>query len=196
MRMRRFAFALSLFLLPALASAEVKSFKVDPAHSNVGFSIRHLMSKVRGAFGQFEGTIQYDPANPSASSVSFTVQAASIDTQHEDRDKHLRSPDFFDVEKFPTLTFKSTSVKAAGDGQLEVTGDLTIHGVTKSVTVPVEVLGMGPHPRGGQVAGFESEFTVNRKDFGIVWNRILDAGGALLGDEVTIELAVEAGAAS
>ena len=174
--------------LPALAGAAV--YKVDPDHSSVGFTIRHFVSNVSGRFTGFEGTIQYDKQSPAASTVSFTVQAASIDTANKDRDNHLKSPDFFDAEKFPTLTFTSTAVKAKDANNLDVTGDLTIHGVTKRVTIPVTVLGSMKTPN-GEKGGFETAFTINRKDYGIVWNRVLDTGGSILGDDVKIAIDVE-----
>jgi polyisoprenoid-binding protein YceI len=182
--------ALSLaLLLAAVAAAEPVVYKVDPAHSGVSFTIRHFVSNVPGRFGDFDSTIKYDKQNPAASSVNFTVQAASIDTDNKDRDEHLRSPDFFDVQKFPTLTFASTEVKAKDANNLEVTGDLTIHGVTKRVTIPVEVLGTAKGPR-GEKAGFESSFKLNRKDYGIIWNRVVE--GPVLGDEVKVNISVEA----
>lgn len=178
-------------LLPALAAAETAVYKVDPDHSAVAFTIRHFVSNVPGRFGDFNGTIKYDQDKPAASAVEFTVQAASIDTGNDDRDKHLRSPDFFDTEKFPTLSFASTSVKPKDADTLDVTGDLTIHGVTKQVTIPVEILGTMKGPS-GEKAGFETAFTVNRKDYGVVWNRVLDAGGTVLGEDVKISIAIEA----
>ncbi|HEX3130677.1 MAG TPA: YceI family protein [Thermoanaerobaculia bacterium] len=177
-------------LLPALAAADPVVYKVDPDHSGVGFTIRHFVSNVSGRFKDFDGVVKYDKANPAASSVSFTVQAKSIDTDNDDRDNHLRSPDFFDVEKFPTLTFTSTSVKAADADTLEVTGDLTIKGVTKKVTIPVDVLGSVKTPR-GEKAGFETSFKLDRKEYGITWNRALDTGGAILGDDVKVVISVE-----
>ena len=139
-----------------------------------------------GRFNQLSGTIAYDPENPAASTVEISIDAASIDTNNPKRDGHLRSADFFDVEKHPGLTFKSTAVKASAGG-LEVTGELTIRGVTKQVTAPVTALGTM-----GDRAGFATRFTVNRQDYGVSWNRTLDTGGVLLGDEVTIDVAVEA----
>jgi polyisoprenoid-binding protein YceI len=133
-----------------------------------------------------------DRANPTASSVELSIQAASLDTGHPGRDKHLRSPDFFDVEKFPELTFKSSRIVARGQDRYDVTGLFTLHGVSKELTVPVSFLGFigsGPNEK----AGFSADFTLNRKDFGIVWNRALDTGGTVLGDEVFITLNVEAG---
>lgn len=179
----------ALVALPALAAAT--TYGVDGSHSTVSFKIRHLVTNVTGHFRDFEGTIVYDAENPAGSSVEFTVQAASIDTANEDRDKHLRSPDFFDVEKFPVLTFKSTKVSKSKNG-LDVTGEFSMHGVTKTITIPVEVAGPLTDPWGRTVAGFETNFTIDRKDYGIVWNKLLDAGGAVLGDEVKIHIAIEA----
>ena len=195
MRRKALVHALSLaLLLPALsavAAAEVAVYKVDRDHSGVSFTIRHFVTNVPGRFKVFDGAIKYDKQNPAASTVSFTIQAASIDTDNADRDNHLRGADFFDVQKFPTITFSSTSVKPVDADTLEVTGDLTMHGVTKKVTVPVEVLGSMKTPR-GEKAGFETTFKVDRKEYGITWNRALDAGGAVLGDDVKITIAVEA----
>jgi polyisoprenoid-binding protein YceI len=179
-----------VLLLPALALAAPAVYKVDSDHSGVGFSIRHFVSNIPGRFKDFDGVIKYDAQNPAASSVSFTIQAASIDTDNSDRDNHLKSPDFFDVAKFPTLTFSSTSVKAVDANTLEVTGDMTIKGVTKKVTVPVDILGTVKGPR-GEKAGFETTFTLDRKEYGITWNRALDTGGAILGDDVKISISVE-----
>ncbi len=189
---RAFTYALSLaLLLPALASADPAVYKVDSDHSGVGFTVRHFVSNVPGRFKDFDGVIRYDAQNPAASSVSFTVQAASIDTDNGDRDDHLRGPEFFDVAKFPTLTFSSTSVKAVDADTLEVTGDLTMRGVTKKVTLPVEVLGIMKGPR-GEKAGFETAFKLDRKEYGVNWNRVLDNGGAILGDEVKVQISIEA----
>jgi polyisoprenoid-binding protein YceI len=189
---RALTYALSLaLLLPALAAADPVVYKVDSDHSGVSFTIRHFVSNVPGRFKDFDGAIKYDAQNPAASSVSFTIQAASIDTDNGDRDNHLKGPDFFDVAKFPTLTFSSTSVKAVDADTLEVTGELTIKGVTKKVTVPVELLGSVKTPR-GEKAGFETSFKLDRKEYGITWNRALDTGGAILGDDVKINISIEA----
>ncbi len=175
--------------LPALALAEPVTYKVDADHSGVGFTIRHFVTNTPGRFKDFTGTIVYDKDNPAGSKVEFTVQAASIDTANDDRDKHLRSADFFDVEKFPTLTFTSTGVKGVDKDTLEVTGDLTMHGVTKRVTIPVELLGTAKTPN-GEKAGFETSFTLNRKDYGIVWNRVMDAG-PVLSEDVKVTISIE-----
>ena len=144
-----------------------------------------------GRFTDFDGTIKYDKQNPAASSVEFTVQAASIDTDNPDRDKHLRSEDFFDVEKYPTLTFASVEAKVVDATTLEVTGDLTLRGVTHRITIPVQLLGTMKTP-GGEKAGFETSFTINRKDYGVSWNRVLESG-TMLGDDVNIKIDIEAG---
>jgi len=189
---KRFVVALLLALaLPTLVAAAPVVYKVDPDHSSVSFSIRHFVSNVPGRFKEFEGTITYDKQNPAASKVEFTAQAASIDTDNKDRDNHLKSPDFFDVAKFPTLSFTSTSVAAKDANTLNVTGDMTLHGVTKKVTIPVTVLGVLP-TKGGEKAGFETNFTLDRKDYGIEWNRVLDTGGSILGNDVKVTISVEA----
>lgn len=177
-------------LLPALAAAEPAVYKVDADHSGVSFSIRHFVSNVSGRFRDFDGVIKYDRANPAASSVEFTVKAASIDTTNNDRDEHLRSKDFFEVQKFPTLTFTSTQVVAKDGTTLEVTGNLTLHGVTRPVTFPVSLLGTVKTPR-GEKAGFEASFKIDRKEYGILWNNVLDSG-PVLGDEVKINIEIEA----
>lgn len=181
---------LTLLLLPTAVFADTTTWTVDQAHSTVDFKVRHFFTQVPGHFDDFTGTIHFDPETVSNSSVEFTVQAGSIDTNNDQRDQHLRSPDFFNVEKFPTLSFESTSVSGSGS-DLQVTGDLTIHGVTKEVTIPVSFLGSMETPMGTK-AGFSTEFTIDRKEYGITWNRALDQGGAILGDEVTIGINVEA----
>jgi polyisoprenoid-binding protein YceI len=177
-------------LLPALAAAQPAIYKVDADHSGVSFSIRHFVSNVSGRFRDFDGVIKYDKANPSAASVEFTVKTASIDTTNNDRDEHLRSKDFFEVQKFPTLTFTSTQVVAKDGTTLEVTGNLTLHGVTRSVTFPVSLLGTVKTPR-GEKAGFETTFKIDRKEYGLLWNNVLDSG-PVLGDEVKINIEIEA----
>ncbi len=184
--------AATAVLLAALPLAWASSYKIDTAHTTVLFSIRHLFTDVQGKFNKFEGKIEYDPENPAASSVSFTVDANSIDTSNEKRDGHLRSPDFFDVEKYPTLSFKSTKVEEKGKRTLEVTGDFTLHGVTKSITVPVKVLGVIDSKDFGRKAGFSTSFTIDRQDYGLKWNKAFDVGGTVLGDEVKIDINIEA----
>src|SRR6185295_3869824 len=178
--------------LTALAALPLRAdtFTIDPSHSEVTFQIRHLVSQVRGRFNEFSGTVQMDPKNLPGSSVEFQIKATSIDTNAPDRDKHLRSADFFDVEKFPEITFKSKSIKPTGKDTYNVTGTLTMHGVSKEVTLPVTYLGQ-VSMRGTARAGFETATTLDRKEYGIVWNRALDSGGALLGDNVKVEINLE-----
>lgn len=178
----------------ALASLSLAaSWRIDTAHSSAGFSVRHMMvSNVRGQFAKVSGTIEYDAANVAATKIDATIEAASIDTQNEKRDTHLRSADFLDVEKFPTLRFVSKKVERAGEGKLKVTGDLSLHGVTKEVVLDVdgpsaEVMGPGGTPRIGASAATK----INRKDFGVVWDRKMDGGGVVVGDQITITIDVE-----
>lgn len=176
----------ALLALPLAADAETATWSVDNPHSEVAFQVRHFFTPVRGQFNDFTGTVVYDPENPSNSSVEMVVQAASIDTDNEKRDSHLRSPDFFAVGEHPTLSFKSKRVARVGEDNLAVTGDLTIRGTTKEVTIPVQVLGVM-----GDKAGFSTEFVIDRQEFGVNWNRALDQGGTILGDDVTVDLAFE-----
>jgi len=186
--------ALAVLLVSTpFASAAPTTWVIDPNHSSVEFSIRHLFSKVPGKFTKFSGTIVYDAANAASSSVKAEIDAASISTANEKRDGHLKSEDFFDVAKYPTIVFESTSTTGAGENKLKVAGNLTMHGVTKPVTLDVTFLGAGPGMGGRQVSGFEAVTKVNRKDFNIIWNRNLDQGGTLLGDDVDIRLNIEAG---
>ena len=188
--MRNFHFVATAFLI-ALPMAQAKEYKVDPSHSNIGFTIRHLVSKVSGEFKDVEATLQFDVAKPSDAKLTASVKAGSINTNNEKRDNHLKSADFFDVEKFPALTFESKKISAAGRGKYKMTGDLTIHGTTKPVTFDVEYLGEANDPWGMTRAGFTGSTKVNRKDFGMSWNKALDQGGVLLGEEVTINLNIE-----
>ena len=179
--------------LPILA--ETETFTFDKAHSLVGFRIRHLVSKVEGRFKGFDGTIWIDRQNPPASRVELTIQAASIDTSNEGRDKDLRSDNFFDVAKYPTITFKSTKIEPKGKDTYEVTGEFSMHGVTKTITVPVKhggFLKIKGRTGMGEKTGFEINFPLNRKEFGIVWNQPLDSGGFMLSDDVDINVQVEA----
>lgn len=165
---------------------------IDPTHTTIGFSVRHAMiAKVRGNFGEFSGSFTIDGANLSASSAEVTIQADSIDTKNADRDAHLTSPDFLDVANFPTLTFTSTSVQASGN-DVTLTGDLSIHGVTRSVPVSYEFIGLSQDPWGNQRIGFEGTAKISRKEFDLTWNAALETGGVLVGDEITLLLDVEA----
>ena len=173
-------------------SAANGTWVIDAAHTNIGFSARHLMvSKVRGNFGAYEGGFTIDAGNIGASSANLTIQAASIATGNADRDGHLISPDFLDVENFPTLTFVSTGAVDKGS-VVEVTGDLTIHGVTKSVVVPWEFIGVSTDPWGNTKAGFEAELEISREEFGLSWNAALETGGVLISDKIKLVLDVQA----
>jgi polyisoprenoid-binding protein YceI len=174
------------------AIATTTTYGIDKAHSEVTFQVRHLLTRVRGRFSDFTGEIEYDEENPERSSVNVQVQAASIDTNERDRDAHLRSADFFDVDKFASLTFRSTGIQQKSANRFDVTGELTIHGVTKSVSFDVSLLGKAKDPWGNERIAFEAEAVVNRKDFGLTWNAALETGGFLVGDEVTISLSVQA----
>ena len=174
------------------AIAPKTSYSIDKAHSEVTFQVRHLITKVRGRFSDFSGTIEYDEGHPELSSVDVAVQAVSIDTNERDRDTHLRSADFFDVEKFPVLAFRSTDIRRKADDRFELTGDLTIHGVTRSVRFDVSYLGKAKDPWGNERVAFEADTTINRKDFGLTWNAALETGGFLVGDDVTVSVSVQA----
>ena len=176
--------------LTVTATAQAATWTIDQVHSSVGFTIRHIFSKVPGSFDKFSGTIEYDPSNPTAASVKVDIDPASINTKNSQRDEHLRSDDFFDVAKFPAMSFQSTKVTKGEGNALSVEGNLTLHGVTKPVTLAVTFLGAGP-AMGGQRAGFEAASKFDRKDFGIVWNKALD-NGTVLGDEVAIAIGIEA----
>jgi polyisoprenoid-binding protein YceI len=201
-RILTLAFA-ALTLAAAAATAAPEPLNLDVAHTNVGFTIRHFFSRVSGRFAEFSGTIQYDPQDVPASSVEVSITSKSITTENERRDNHLRSADFFNVDSFPTLTFKSSKVVLDGGkttlkegDKFKILGDLTIKGISKPVTLDATFTGSGPVGIGGNamgtIAGFEATTTVNRKDFNILWNRVLDQGGTMLGDDVTINLVVEA----
>jgi len=195
--MKRFrslgAFALFFSLVATAPSlAAPVSYDIDPVHSRVEFTIRHIVSKVTGNFGDFKGTITYDPAAPASSTSTVEIVATSIDTNNGRRENHLRSGDFFDVAKFPALTFKSTKVVPGEEGKFKVEGTLSMHGVTKPIVLDASFLGAGPGMDGSPHAGFEASAKVDRKDYGIIWNKALDQGGTLLGDDVSINLEIEA----
>lgn len=177
----------------AIATA-VRTFQIDKTHSEAAFQVRHLLTKVRGRFADFAGAVDFDADNPAASKVHFTIQAASIDTNTPDRDAHLRSDDFFAVEKYPTITFESTGITAKGGNAFDVAGTLTMRGVSKVLTIPVTYLGKAVDPWGNEKIAFEGEVTINRKDFGLNWNAALEAGGFLVGDDVKISLSIQAAA--
>lgn len=181
------AAAMTVLFLSAPA-AQAETYAVDVTHSEVGFQIRHLVTSVRGRFDAFEGAVNLDKENPANSSVEFKIDAASINTYNERRDNHLRSADFFHVEEHPEITFKSSKFEKTGENTYDVSGKLTMHGVTKDVTLPVTFLGEMVDPWGNTKAGFETEITLDRKDYGITWNKTLDQGGVMLGDDVKVQI--------
>lgn len=185
------AAVLALLGTAAVAAAEPMPYKIDPNHTLVGFHIRHFFAKVAGRFKDFSGIINFDEKDLAASSVDVTIQTASINTENERRDADLRGPNFFLADSFPTITFKSTKVVPGPNNSALVSGDLTMRGVTKPVTLEANFLGSMP-AMGRKIAGFDAKTTINRKDFNINWNRVLDQGGTMLGDDVAIELQVEA----
>lgn len=173
----------------------VRSFAIDKVHSEAAFSVRHLITKVRGRFADFSGTIDFNADQPAASKVRFEIQAESIDTNTADRDKHLRSDDFFAVAQYPTIVFESTGITPAGGNAYTVAGNLTMRGVTKTIEIPVSFLGSAVDPWGNEKVAFEGEVTINRKDYGLNWNAALETGGFLVGDDVKISLSIQAAAA-
>jgi polyisoprenoid-binding protein YceI len=177
---------------PLAASAD--TWEIDPGHSTIGFTVRHMtISRVRGQFDKFAGTITADGTDPASASINATIDTSSIDTRSADRDADLKSANFLDVAKYPTMTFKSKKIEAAGPGKFNVIGDLTLHGVTKEVTLAVEVPGAPiKDPWGNTRAGAAATTTISRKDFGLVWNKMIEAGGAVVGDAVSVEINLEA----
>ena len=177
---------------PIAASAD--TWQIDPGHSTVGFTVRHMtISSVRGQFDKFTGTITSKGSDPASVSIDVTIDTASIDTRSSDRDADLKSANFLDVAKYPTMTFKSKKIEAAGTGKWKVVGDLTLHGVTREVTLAVE----GPtapikDPWGNTRAGASATTKISRKNFGLTWNKAIEAGGAVVGDEVSVSIDVEA----
>ena len=187
-----FAFVLALMPLAAMSSAGAVTLEIDPVHSVAGFKVRHMMiSNVTGEFGKTTGVINYDPADVTKSTVEATIDATTINTRVPDRDNHLKSPAFFDVEKFPTITFKSKKVEKTGEGKLKVTGDLTMKGVTKEVVLDVD--GPSAPLTTPQAVKYGASVTtkINRQDFGVSWNKTLDTGGVAVSDDVAIDIELE-----
>lgn len=178
-----------IFLLPTISWAAV--YRVDADHTTVSFKVRHLFSRVQGQFNKFEGTIDYEPGKPEAWKTSGTIDVSSLSTNVDKRDKHLKSADFFDAEKYPTITFKSTKVTGATESNAKLEGLLSIRGVEKPVVLDLEIHGVGNDPWGNTRAGFTATTKINRQDFGMKWNQTLDTGGVLVGDEVEITLEIE-----
>jgi polyisoprenoid-binding protein YceI len=171
-------------------------WNIDSAHSGIHFTVRHMViAKVRGGFGRFQGTVDFDPADPASAQIAVSIDAASVDTREPKRDEHLRSADFFDVATYPTLEFASTGVVKVGDDSYRVAGNLTLHGVTRPVVLEAEYLGLGQDPWGQTRVAFQAKTTLNRKEFGLGWNQVLETGGVLVGDKVEIALDVQAVAA-
>jgi polyisoprenoid-binding protein YceI len=192
MHIGRIACAAALVALAAAPVSAQDIYQLDPAHTSVTFKVRHMMvTNVKGSFGNVSGTIALDPKTIENSSVEVTIEAASIDTNNEKRDTHLKSADFLDVATYPALTFKSRKVSKKGD-QWIATGDLTIRGVTKEVELPFTLSGPATNPWGQQVIGIDTAFSINRTDFGASWNKALEAGGVLVDETVNIEIGAEA----
>jgi polyisoprenoid-binding protein YceI len=180
-----------LVMLPVLAHAD--TWQIDPAHTNVEFTVRHMMiSNVKGQFQKTAGTITANGNDAASAQIDATIDASSVDTRVERRDMHLKSPDFLDVAKYPTITFKSTKVEADGPNKWKVTGDLTLHGVTKPVVLDVESSGPPVNVMGNTRAGASATTQIKRSDFGLSWNKALEAGGVMVGDEVAISIDIEA----
>ena len=190
--MFKYLFSFLALVLMLSVSASAAEWKIDAPHSSVGFSVRHLVvSKTTGHFTAFSGTVSFDGQNVAGGSAEWTIQVASVDTDDQKRDDHLRGADFFDVEKFPAMTFKSTKVIPGEDGSFQLVGDLTIKGMTKEVTFDCEFNGVISDPWGGTRAGFSAGTSINRQDFGISWNKALDTGGLMVGNTVNITMEVE-----
>ncbi|MBI3553606.1 MAG: YceI family protein [Elusimicrobia bacterium] len=183
----------SIVLLAALlaGSADAATYKLDPEHTSVMFRVRHLVGHVTGQFTKFDGTFDYDPKNPKAWKASATIDAASVDTKTAQRDKHLRSEDFFNVEKYPKLSFVSTKVTAVKGNRTKLLGKLTILDTTKPIALDLEIGGVAKDSGGNERAAFTATGRIDRKDFGLIWNDTLETGGVLVGDDVDITIEVE-----
>jgi polyisoprenoid-binding protein YceI len=185
--------ASSLLSLAFAANCAATEWSVDPMHSQASFAVKHMMvSTVHGSFNGLKGTVAYDPAHPNASKAELTIDATTLDTRNDMRDKDLKSDHFFDIAKYPTITFVSSKVETAGEGKLKITGDMTLHGVTKEVTWLVD----GPaspvkDPKGNLHSGATATTTINRKDFGLIWNKTIDGGGVMVSDGVELSVEVE-----
>ena len=181
----------AIFCGAAVAARADDTYQIDPVHSSINFKIRHFFSYVNGSFKKFEGTIRVDPDHPEKSSVNATIDTTSIDTRNDKRDEDLRSADFFDVTKYPTVTFKSKGVKQTGAGSGDILGDLTMHGVTKEITLHVKFLGKGKGMGGKAISGWQViPEPIKRSDYGLNWSKAVE-GTAVIGDEVTISIDIE-----
>lgn len=191
MKLKYFLFSFLLVALLSIPPLYAADYTVDAGHSSVGFKVRHLLSWVKGTFNQFEGHFSYEPGKPETWKAEMTVQADSIDTNMVPRDKHLRSKDFFDVENFSVLTFKSTSVSDVTDTSAKLHGVLTIHGVEREVVFDLDIYGVATDPWGNTKSAFSATTKINRSDYGLSWNEALETGGVLVGEEVEIALEIE-----
>lgn len=191
MRSKTMATALVLVLSIAISASGADKFVLDQVHSSIGFSVRHLViSKTKGSFHDATATVMYDEKDITKSSVDVTIKIASIDTDNEDRDNHLKGPEFFDAEKFPDMTFKSKSIKKVKDGYV-ATGDFTIRDVTKEIKLPFQIVGIVKDPWGNTKMGIEASITIDRQDYGLTWSKTIEAGGLVVGNDVNIELSLE-----
>lgn len=183
---------LAAFFCGSSLTARADTYKIDPVHSSISFKVRHFFSYVNGSFKKFEGTIEVDPDHPEKSSVTATIDAASVDTQNEKRDEDLRSADFFDVAKYPTITFKGKNVKQTGADSGDIVGDLTMHGVTKEIVLHVKFLGKGKGMGGKAISGWQvTPEPMKRSEYGLTWSKAVE-GTAVVGEEVTISIDIEA----
>ena len=194
MRHLRFVPAAVLMTFLAASSAFAVPFKVDPAHSSVSFTVQHIFSQVHGQFNSFDGAYDFDAKTKAVKDVTFTIKAASLTTNHAKRDAHLNSPDFFNTAEFPDIQFKAEKISRSKNGSYRLTGPLTLHGVTKSVTFTGKFLGQAKNPWGQTVSAFSAATTISRKDFGMLWNKTLDNGGFLVGNDVEVTVAIEGAA--
>lgn len=192
MKKNRFLIGVLVMIFWLASQAFGATYEIDPDHSAVSFKIRHLFSFVQGHFKKFEGKLEYEPEKPATWKAEATIDAASIDTNVEARDKHLRTADFFDVETYPTLTFKSAEVQDASTTEAKLSGILNLHGLEKPVVLDVKIHGVGKDPWGNTRAGFTATTKINRKDFGLTWNKAVETGQLLVGEEVEITLEIEA----
>lgn len=180
------------FIIGGAGRAAAATYVLDKSHCNIGFSVKHMViSNVKGKFDEFEGSFDFDEAKKSINSAQAAIKTASVNTGDQKRDDHLRSPEFFDAQKFPEITFALKNSRSLGGGKMQVTGELTIHGVTKAVTLTGEFLGTANDPWGNKRAGFTAEGEVIRADYGMVWNKLLDGGGLVVGDKVKLQLEIE-----
>jgi polyisoprenoid-binding protein YceI len=189
---------MGVLVMGMMGCLQAAHYEIDQAHSEVGFRIRHIVSRVRGRFDSFSGTIDFDEKNPITTAADVTIKTASINTNNEKRDQHLKSPDFFNAEKFPEMTFKTTKfigttkLGPTGEGELQMIGELTLLGVTKPVTLDITMRGTANDAKSRTHAGFSASGKLNRKDFGMTYNKVMDSGGVMLGDEVELLIEIEA----